>query len=232
MENASKALIMAGSILMAMLIIGLLVFAFNNFSNMEQTESDMEAIRKLSDYSQRFEQYNKTIYGSELMSIANLQEDYQKTQVELNGYEPIVIRVTIKNSIAGTTYFSAGTKDISSITADKNEVEDEIRKYEETRAASSAGKLYKNRVVKYYAQITNRQIAEIYGIDYSSSETDYDIGDRLEAYGGEVTRLKNDISAYQNIKTVYTEFKNKRFKCKNIGYGQTGRVNLMEFEEV
>ncbi len=33
MENASKALIMAGSVLIALLIIGALILMFNNLSN-------------------------------------------------------------------------------------------------------------------------------------------------------------------------------------------------------
>lgn len=232
MENASKALIMAGSILMSLMVIGSLVFMYQKLTGVEQAKNDADEISKLSDYSQKFEQYNKIIYGSELMSLANLQEDYNKRQAEEKGYEEITITVTVKKSISGTTYFSAGTKAISFILTDKNSVEEIIKQYEETKSASKAGKLYKNRVVKYYAQMSNRQIADIYGISYSSSEVDYDIGERLTTQGGELTKLMQDIEEYKNIKSVYTEFKSKRFKCERVDYGQTGRVNFMKFTEI
>ena len=40
MENASKALIMAGSVLMAILVIGLLVFGYQSLSALEQSKEN------------------------------------------------------------------------------------------------------------------------------------------------------------------------------------------------
>ena len=40
MENASKALIMAGSVLIALIVIGVLVLAYNNLSSLKQAEED------------------------------------------------------------------------------------------------------------------------------------------------------------------------------------------------
>jgi len=232
MENASKALLMAGGILMALLVIGGLLYMHNQISAVEQTRSDVEASQSLETYSRKFEQYNKIIYGSELMSLANLQDDYNATQTGVNGYEMVNITITIKNSISGSNYFLAGTKNVTSISEDKNRIEDLIKQYEETRVASSTNKLYKNKGVKYYSQISNREIAQIYGINYSSSDTDYDVGDMLKNQGGEIRKLMEDITQYKNIKSIYTEFKNKRFRCEQVGYGETGRVNLMKFTEV
>ncbi len=78
MENASKALIMAGSILIALLVIGLVIYTYNQLSDIEQTESDSEYTIKATEYMRQFEQFNRTLYGSELLSLANLQEDYNK----------------------------------------------------------------------------------------------------------------------------------------------------------
>ena len=40
MENATKALEMAGSVLIGMMIIGVLVFAYAQLSNLKQTEEN------------------------------------------------------------------------------------------------------------------------------------------------------------------------------------------------
>ena len=40
MENASKALIMAGSVLIALMIIGALLLMFNSISNYQQTDTE------------------------------------------------------------------------------------------------------------------------------------------------------------------------------------------------
>ena len=47
MENASKALIMAGSVLIAILVIGLLVFGYNQLSDLEQQKEDSEGDLKV-----------------------------------------------------------------------------------------------------------------------------------------------------------------------------------------
>lgn len=231
MENASKALIIAGSLLISLLVISGLTFMYGQLVGFEQTKTDVDEESKMTDYGKKFEQYNKTLYGSELLSLANLQDDYNRTQTGAKGYDAVTIKITTKG-IPATTYFSAGTKDISAITKDKNDIEDLIRQFEDANAARRAGKLYKNRVVKYYAQITNREIANIYKVEYSSSEADYEVGDKLQAQGGEIGRLLRDIDDYRSIKTVYTEFKNKRFRCTNVGYGATGRVNSMTYAEI
>ena len=48
MENASKALIMAGGILIALLVISLLVFFYNNVVDVQrinQSNEDVEAVK-------------------------------------------------------------------------------------------------------------------------------------------------------------------------------------------
>ena len=40
MENASKALLMAGSVLIALMIVGLLVFMFSNLSNYQSSDTE------------------------------------------------------------------------------------------------------------------------------------------------------------------------------------------------
>ena len=59
MENASKALIMAGSVLLSIMVIGLLVFGYAQISNLEQTRSDTEANSKIDAYMQQIENFNR-----------------------------------------------------------------------------------------------------------------------------------------------------------------------------
>lgn len=128
MENASKALIMAGSVLISMLVIGLLGLMFSQISNVKQTKSNAEAVEKLNSYSMRFEKYNRTIYGSELMSLANLQEDYKLTQSDTVEYENITIKVKVNRKIEanGVTYLQPIEQPIESIYASKDKIEKDI----------------------------------------------------------------------------------------------------------
>lgn len=227
MENASKALIMAGSILMSLLVIGLLVFGYTQISDLEQQRTDSDDETKLTEYTRQFEQFNRTLYGSELLSLANLQEDYNKEVISENdGYSQVEIQVETKG-IAGTGYFSAGTKSIESFMQDAETIEKEIEGYEQNQSR------YNNKSVKYYANRTYREIAIDFNLDITSMMSEYEISD-IVANNAKTKNLYNDIQNYETLNSIYTEFKTgKRFRCTDVKYDDNnGRITEMFFEEI
>lgn len=240
MENASKALIMAGSILMALIVIGALTFMYTNVSEVEQTKTDAETEGKISDYLARFEQYNReSLYGSEILSLANLQEDYNKTQADVQGYTKITILVNIKTEIAkedGRTYYlTKGEKNINevidalikknnSITSTSS-LESDLSYYE-TEEYENTGK-----TVKYFSQINYRTIAEILNVPYNSTDDEYEILEKIQNSNSKNKKLIEEIDKYKNLKSSYTQFKNTKFKCTEVEYDQNGRIKAMCFEE-
>ena len=228
MENASKALIMAGSVLIAILVIGLLVLGYNNLSSLEQTREASEANLKGEEYMQRFEQYYRTLYGSELLSLANLQEDYNNTSDVLNdGYDRIQITVTT-DGIVNTSYFSAGTYSIERLSEDQAKIEAEISNYEKAQSS------YNNRSVKYYSSKRNREIATDFDMEPPSSMPDYDIATYYLETNSTTAQLLEEIQAYKDLTTIYNEFRTgKQFRCTNVTYNnQNGRISSMTFEEI
>lgn len=93
MENASKALIMAGSVLLSLLIITTLVFMFGKLGDLKNSEASTEEVKKLAEYNRQIETFDRALYGSELLSLANLIDDYNKRQADLKGYNAIVLQV-------------------------------------------------------------------------------------------------------------------------------------------
>ena len=59
MENASKALLMAGGILIALMIIGALVLLGNNLSSYKNNEQALEKQSQIAEFNDQFEPYNK-----------------------------------------------------------------------------------------------------------------------------------------------------------------------------
>ena len=170
MENASKALIMAGSILMAILVIGVLVFMFGRLSDVEQTKLEANRDAKEKSYEKKFEDYNKTLYGSEILSLANLNAHYTYLQDEVNGlnrgYDHVDIRVTMTNTVetGGHSYLTAGVE--YTIEQIFNAIENEnnnnslkrhiVLDYETRGRGRSTA--YDNSI-KHYTQLSNRQIS-------------------------------------------------------------------------
>lgn len=236
MENASKALIMAGSILIALLVAGMVSMVYSQMSKVEQTKIDVEKNKKVVDYAKTFEQYNKNnIYGSEILSLANLQEDYNFRQAEMKGYTNINVTVQIIRPIYenGIHYINTGKLNIQTIKVGIEKMISDIENFEKNNNGYKNKKENNKRSVSYYAQLSNRQIATLFDISYSSSENDYDIGERLANYAISPTtyKLLQDIEKYKNLKTSYAEFKNTSFKCDNTVYDGVGRLTSMHFVE-
>ena len=77
MENASKALIIAGGILLTMAIVGLVIFAWNRFSDYYKNDDNLAEIDDLTKFNLQFTNYQRDdIHGYELASLANKVFDY------------------------------------------------------------------------------------------------------------------------------------------------------------
>ena len=71
MENASRALIIAGSVLISLLVIAALVFMFNQVSDLRQTQEDASMEDKLQSFYANLDTYidgNKR--GNDILSLA------------------------------------------------------------------------------------------------------------------------------------------------------------------
>ena len=72
MENASKALLMASGILIAVLTIGFLVYMFTNSTSFFRTSDDVKNIEQIVAFNREYEAYNrKLLRGTDVISIMN-----------------------------------------------------------------------------------------------------------------------------------------------------------------
>lgn len=79
MENASKALLMAGGILIAMITITVFVYMFSQISEMKNITDKDTSQEELLAYNQAFEAYNKKLmYGADIISVINKAIDNNK----------------------------------------------------------------------------------------------------------------------------------------------------------
>mgnify|MGYP004457397595 CR=1 FL=1 len=85
MENASKALIMAGGMLLAILIVSLLVYAWSLFSKYQSSQDDLTDIEDTAKFNEQFTNYQRNnVKGYDIISLANKVVDYnyRKTNAE------------------------------------------------------------------------------------------------------------------------------------------------------
>lgn len=94
MENATKGLIIAGGMLIAMLIVGLLTWGYTQLRSLRQTNVEEEERQQIVDFNERFEAYNKRVVrGYQMISLSNLVYDTNTRFAEDDGYAPVTISV-------------------------------------------------------------------------------------------------------------------------------------------
>lgn len=72
MENASNALLMAGGILIALLVIGALIMMGANLQSYQNNNDDLTKSSQISEFNNQFEPYNKkNLTLMELKSVYN-----------------------------------------------------------------------------------------------------------------------------------------------------------------
>ena len=103
MENVSKALIIAGAILLAILIIGLGMFVYTQASGvMDQINMDSQAV---SAYNETFQQYEGTVSGAEAKSLYNAIRDHNRTNID-----DYTRQITL--TIGGTEFAADATQEV------------------------------------------------------------------------------------------------------------------------
>ncbi len=85
MENISKAMMIVGGMLLAVLILTLLVFLFNRISVIPQEQSQQHGEIGIIEYNKSYEVYQKPLmYGTDIISVVNKAVDHNMRNGLLN----------------------------------------------------------------------------------------------------------------------------------------------------
>lgn len=101
MENASKALLFAGGVLISLIIISMLVLMYNSLTSYQQSDIQNERDAQILQFNQQYEGYVRDdVRGNELFSLISKAIDYNNRESSLvtdtNQFEPMEIMFTFK----------------------------------------------------------------------------------------------------------------------------------------
>ena len=211
MENASKALIMAGSVLVALIIISLLVAFFNNIKNLQQTEATGEQVEQAAEFNKPYVAYDREVYGSELLSIANKIEDYNKRESERKDYTKIELEVIISNDL-DATYLKRGTYNSAQLVSKIKDIEELIKELgsKSITFRTETGGLKSSRKISQLVSMRTKDI---------------------EALGIPQEEYKTLINEYNTYQLLFTGLKTKVFQSQGFTYDKyTGRITKMTYK--
>lgn len=122
MENANRALMMAASVFIAILLISALVLFFNNLSELQAQKERIKETDQAVEFNKQFDSYERNVYGSDLLSIANKVADYNKTESEDNGYQKVELIIHVNKDI-NSEFFKKGDYNSTTIISEINKIE-------------------------------------------------------------------------------------------------------------
>lgn len=242
MENASKALIMAGSVLIALMIIGALILTFSNLTAYQETNTRSTRSTQMAEFNSQYENYNrKDVRGSDLYSLLNKAIDYNRRESSAGtnwadkgqeiAYEPMVIEFTIDKSElvapdGASRLFTTNTYTVSGKSNDfGNKVKDEIDDLEGEYGQSSLTNLTTNLTKIFIDDSSTRQEKKEAVQNFNSASKKKTVSDFKEI--NEKSQIRQDVYMYYE----YIQFKRAHFDCEKVEYNnETGRITKMKFK--
>lgn len=103
MDNANKAILMAFGMLVAVMILGTIVFVFTRLKSLPMQDDEKESIEQLRLFNQEYEVYDKKImYGVDVISVLNKAQSNNEKYVSTKFFSGIgyntdyIINIVVK----------------------------------------------------------------------------------------------------------------------------------------
>ncbi len=210
MENASKALIIAGGVLIALIVISLLVMFFGNIKHLMNIEHKVDVSDQVTEFNKQYDVYYRdNLYGSDILSLANKIYDYNKREHEEEAYAKLDMEVTFKSKIiAYNSEVIIETKQIYNSNTIKKKIEyidSNIQKYGKQKVSG--------KTIEALSGLRTNELEELLGTE-------------------NITEVQTKINYYLGYKSALTTLKAKTFKKEKFEYDDTnGRITKMVFKE-
>lgn len=225
MENASKALLIAGGVLIGLLVISALLLMFNQISDYNKEQTNTKATIQLANFNQEYTRYARdNLQGVDMISLANKVADYNTrsgTVGEIDYDLPITLTIVLgdkfKDKCGGTlNYFTKSTYEISRTNKEFLNIVEKNRKLESNNTLNGMKQL-----ITYLDSIKNgsMSIEDIIGKPFKDEN-----GNTLS--GAEAVQTIQNYEEYSVLKT-------STFKIsEEPKYHEKGQIKSMKFEFV
>ena len=227
MENASKALVIAGGVLITILVVSLFILFVNQVYDFEKSRSDEVKDSQLASFNEQFTQYARNdLKGVDLISLINKVIDYNSKGTgagEIDYNQKITLNVTIGKDFrdkyatdSDLELFKEDTYVVNDNNSSLVKVVNAQRSLESQYSLKNLDKMSSNfEALKTYYNATpygangGKSLKEITGKDYVYT-----------------VELFNDIERHRE----YSEFKTAKFTIVGEPEYIKGQVSAMSFK--
>lgn len=252
MENASKALLMAGGILIAILIISALLLMVTHLGDYQRTKDSGSKAVQVAKFNRDFEKYtdDNGIKGTDIVSLINKIADYNSRQTNntnsatgSTNYVDYNIRMSI--TIKGLNEFNikyAYDKDRTSNQLFPNSIANQPYTF-----GANSGNVIKNRLDEIASSDNNPNVnLKKWSSIYNPENTENENKKEILEYIKESNRIPDEAwrttekaryESYINIDAIkwyrqYSEFKTSKFRSYQDPDYENGQIQNLYFEFV
>ncbi len=207
MENASKALIIAGGMLLAMMLLAMIVYVGSSMGDMAESQDRKIATEQLKEFNETYLAYNKTrMYGTDVITVVNKTVDYNKRLGTDEEEYKINIVLNLKNNFDRTKQIVTEYGDGRIEEGSSQVLLEGSLKTGTYQLFEREGSMKMNdNIIQFFNQKSDDKITNTYGTTKQTTFT------------------------YSGI----TNFKTAIFECESVGYSEkTGRINSMTFKQI
>lgn len=245
MENASKALMMAGGILIALLVIGALLLMINRVGIYSRTQDDDKKYTQLSDFNRDFERYcdDKGINGTDIISLINKVNNYNVKANENQVINSVDYSIKMELIISGLDEFNSKYANDGGdllFTGDDITIDDSITKRRNNEVRRILDTFKDSAETEAGLGIGNlKKLSAIYDPEADGTEKTANISKMKEKlleinpnayanWNGTTAPTLNTIGKYKQ----YSEFKSSTFRIVGEPQYRNGQIWQMTFEFV
>lgn len=205
MENASKALLMAGTILISLMVVSALVFAYRDLTSEKRQEAENQKVEEIAEFNKSFESYEKDLNGTQMFSLANKIADYNEKYVNnMNeGYKEITLTVNVDSESKDAKYYT--------------DLQEKVDKIMKTYKSS-------NYLEALHEAYENEENSTQQKMDQANTTVD-EVKKKIGSAANNKLNINRDFNTYNEYKTI----KNKTFKSEGVTYYSNGRIKSMTY---
>lgn len=219
MENASKALLIAGGVLISLMVISGLILVMRKVGDFQTANQDARLEKQTLEFNNIYESYNrKNIRGNEMVSLMNRVLDYNERKGK-EGYTEMQVYFEIPQEVIDTGIcFETPSVLVKRTTYTEDEIH-EIVGIPDSNNPDYSVRGIENKYTQRYATQLAKEIDNIRTLKnsgLSSSQIDnqfaskYRFPKKVSEYGG-IDQMYQDAKLYYE----YVQFKRAYFDCMN-----------------
>lgn len=242
MENATKALTIAASVLIAVVILGALLLTFNSLSSYQNTNTKNTREAQVIEFNNQYEIFNrKEVRGSDLYSLLNKVVDYNRRKSTDVGKEDDEGKYIAYKSMTVSYDLNNQKSDFTFDGTSRIFIQNDMTVDLTTKKINQFTQLVTQKVTAI-EEIADEDGLQnlVVGISNLFGKTNEQ--DKEKAIKLWNNNAKTKVTKYEELNTdynrdaIYTyyefiQFKRAIFECKNVEYDDgTGRIISMSFD--